>query len=144
MRAFHIPHAPVAQLDRVLVSEAKGHRFDSCRAHHPKILFENNKAFTFSHSVRHDESGHHRRVFSTSDRHFTVSVSRCNVRGQQVFRPQAGGGIRVCYCATRATEFISTRRFLARPAAVLLSPTGLAEPLPSVVMRFASMFLLTR
>lgn len=25
-------HAPVAQLDRVLVSEAKGHRFDSCRA----------------------------------------------------------------------------------------------------------------
>ena len=24
--------APVAQLDRVLVSEAKGHRFDSCRA----------------------------------------------------------------------------------------------------------------
>ena len=27
-------YAPVAQLDRVLVSEAKGHRFDSCRAHH--------------------------------------------------------------------------------------------------------------
>src|SRR5438067_2815324 len=27
--------APVAQLDRVLVSEAKGHRFDSCRARHP-------------------------------------------------------------------------------------------------------------
>src|SRR6266487_553780 len=26
--------APVAQLDRVLVSEAKGHRFDSCRARH--------------------------------------------------------------------------------------------------------------
>src|SRR5438034_8026994 len=26
------PRAPVAQLDRVLVSEAKGHRFDSCRA----------------------------------------------------------------------------------------------------------------
>ena len=25
-------NAPVAQLDRVLVSEAKGHRFDSCRA----------------------------------------------------------------------------------------------------------------
>ena len=25
-------HAPVAQLDRVLVSETKGHRFDSCRA----------------------------------------------------------------------------------------------------------------
>ena len=25
-------HAPVAQLDRVLVSEAKGHRFESCRA----------------------------------------------------------------------------------------------------------------
>jgi hypothetical protein len=24
--------APVAQLDRVLVSETKGHRFDSCRA----------------------------------------------------------------------------------------------------------------
>src|SRR5262245_25456001 len=28
------PDAPVAQLDRVLVSEAKGHRFDSCRARH--------------------------------------------------------------------------------------------------------------
>ena len=28
------PHAPVAQLDRVLVSEAKGHRFESCRARH--------------------------------------------------------------------------------------------------------------
>lgn len=27
-------NAPVAQLDRVLVSEAKGHRFESCRAHH--------------------------------------------------------------------------------------------------------------
>lgn len=27
-------NAPVAQLDRVLVSEAKGHRFDSCRARH--------------------------------------------------------------------------------------------------------------
>ena len=26
--------APVAQLDRVLASEAKGHRFDSCRARH--------------------------------------------------------------------------------------------------------------
>jgi len=26
--------APVAQLDRVLVSEAKGHRFESCRARH--------------------------------------------------------------------------------------------------------------
>ncbi len=25
-------HAPVAQLDRVLASEAKGHRFESCRA----------------------------------------------------------------------------------------------------------------
>ena len=30
LRAFL--DAPVAQLDRVLVSEAKGHRFDSCRA----------------------------------------------------------------------------------------------------------------
>src|SRR5438067_9546128 len=29
-----LPRAPVAQLDRVLVSEAKGHRFDSCRARH--------------------------------------------------------------------------------------------------------------
>ena len=27
--------APVAQLDRVLASEAKGHRFESCRARHP-------------------------------------------------------------------------------------------------------------
>ncbi len=26
--------APVAQLDRVSVSEAEGHRFDSCRARH--------------------------------------------------------------------------------------------------------------
>jgi hypothetical protein len=35
MRTFlDIIYAPVAQLDRVLVSEAKGHRFDSCRAHH--------------------------------------------------------------------------------------------------------------
>ena len=29
-----IEHAPVAQLDRVLASEAKGHRFESCRVHH--------------------------------------------------------------------------------------------------------------
>jgi hypothetical protein len=28
------PRAPVAQLDRVLVSETKGRRFESCRAHH--------------------------------------------------------------------------------------------------------------
>ena len=35
MRTFlDIIYAPVAQLDRVLVSEAKGHRFDSCRARH--------------------------------------------------------------------------------------------------------------
>jgi hypothetical protein len=27
-------HAPVAQLDRVSVSEAEGHRFDSCRVRH--------------------------------------------------------------------------------------------------------------
>ena len=27
-------HAPVAQLDRVTVSEAVGHRFESCRARH--------------------------------------------------------------------------------------------------------------
>jgi hypothetical protein len=26
-------HAPVAQLDRVPVSETGGHRFDSCQAH---------------------------------------------------------------------------------------------------------------
>ena len=31
-------NAPVAQLDRVLVSEAKGHRFDSCRARHTSCL----------------------------------------------------------------------------------------------------------
>src|SRR5689334_9135453 len=29
--------APVAQLDRVLVSEAKGHRFESCRARHASV-----------------------------------------------------------------------------------------------------------
>jgi hypothetical protein len=28
------PFAPVAQLDRALASEAKGHKFESCRAHH--------------------------------------------------------------------------------------------------------------
>ena len=27
--------APVAQLDRVSVSEAEGHRFDPCRVRHP-------------------------------------------------------------------------------------------------------------
>ena len=32
-------HAPVAQLDRVLVSEAKGHRFDSCRARQIFFVF---------------------------------------------------------------------------------------------------------
>ncbi len=31
--------APVAQLDRVLVSEAKGHRFESCRARHSDTSF---------------------------------------------------------------------------------------------------------
>ena len=35
-RLLRTPNAPVAQLDRVLVSEAKGHRFDSCRARHIK------------------------------------------------------------------------------------------------------------
>ncbi len=29
---INIIYAPVAQLDRVLVSETKGHRFESCRA----------------------------------------------------------------------------------------------------------------
>ena len=33
------PYAPVAQLDRVLPSEGRGHRFESCRVRH----------FTFSH-----------------------------------------------------------------------------------------------
>lgn len=37
-------HAPVAQLDRVLVSEAKGRGFDSRRAHHSS---ENKKAVVF-------------------------------------------------------------------------------------------------
>ena len=31
--------APVAQLDRALASEAKGRRFDSCRAHHLELSF---------------------------------------------------------------------------------------------------------
>ena len=31
---FDSSRAPVAQLDRALVSEAKGRKFDSCRAHH--------------------------------------------------------------------------------------------------------------
>ena len=31
---YNTRFAPVAQLDRVLVSEAKGHRFESCRARH--------------------------------------------------------------------------------------------------------------
>ena len=31
---YNLRFAPVAQLDRVLVSEAKGHRFESCRARH--------------------------------------------------------------------------------------------------------------
>ena len=31
---YNPPNAPVAQLDRVLVSEAKGHWFDSSRARH--------------------------------------------------------------------------------------------------------------
>ena len=31
--------APVAQLDRALASEAKGRRFDSCRAHHLETMF---------------------------------------------------------------------------------------------------------
>ena len=31
---INIIYAPVAQLDRVLVSETKGHRFESCRARH--------------------------------------------------------------------------------------------------------------
>ena len=30
--------APVAQLDRALASEAKGRRFDSCRAHHLELV----------------------------------------------------------------------------------------------------------
>ena len=31
-------NAPVAQLDRVLPSEGKGHRFESCRAHHHSAI----------------------------------------------------------------------------------------------------------
>ena len=30
-------YAPVVQLDRMLASEAKDHRFESCRVHHPSI-----------------------------------------------------------------------------------------------------------
>ena len=42
------------------------------------------------------------------------------------------------------TTSTSTRRFLARPAAVLLSATGCFSPLPSVYTRFASIPLLSR
>lgn len=31
--ALHGAYAPVAQLDRVLPSEGRGHRFESCRVH---------------------------------------------------------------------------------------------------------------
>ena len=59
-RQVRFAWAPVAQLDRVLVSEAKGHRFDSCRARH----------WTFSvcacpylpHSVRQFTTGANLRV----------------------------------------------------------------------------------
>ena len=34
------PAAPVAQVDRVSASEAEGHRFKSCRAHHHQRRFQ--------------------------------------------------------------------------------------------------------
>ena len=37
-------NALVAQLDRVSVSEAEGHRFDSCRAHHKLTLYLRRKS----------------------------------------------------------------------------------------------------
>ena len=40
--------APVAQLDRVLVSEAKGHRFDSCRARQSFTKVGTSPSFLFS------------------------------------------------------------------------------------------------
>src|SRR5436309_4147130 len=53
-----VTRAPVAQLDRVLVSEAKGHRFDSCRALHfgmvcsghiGNVLYRRNEVLPLSH-----------------------------------------------------------------------------------------------
>ena len=34
LRHLQSQYAPVAQLDRVLPSEGRGHRFESCRARH--------------------------------------------------------------------------------------------------------------
>ena len=36
MRGLTRTYAPVAQLDRVLPSEGRGHKFESCRARHPQ------------------------------------------------------------------------------------------------------------
>ena len=37
VRASGPPRAPVAQLDRALPSEGRGHRFESCRVRHPEL-----------------------------------------------------------------------------------------------------------
>ncbi len=59
--------APVAQLDRVLPSEGRGHRFESCRARHFSLFYSDSYArpsFTaspdFSNCVRFVglDSGH--------------------------------------------------------------------------------------
>ena len=43
--------APVAQLDRALPSEGRGHRFESCRVHHFRTELRTSKAPAVAHSV---------------------------------------------------------------------------------------------
>jgi len=38
MERISHPVAPVAQLDRAFASEAKGHKFESCRAHQNRLF----------------------------------------------------------------------------------------------------------
>ena len=37
--SFYGAYVPVAQLDRALDSDSKGHRFESCRAYHKPPVF---------------------------------------------------------------------------------------------------------
>ena len=39
MLGARVPSAPVAQLDRALPSEGRGHRFESCRVRHFPVIF---------------------------------------------------------------------------------------------------------
>ena len=66
--------APVAQLDRALASEAKGHRFESCRARHTELP----GSFAVLRRLRNLQLGPRGAIISAAERDVGGRVSqRC-------------------------------------------------------------------